>query len=200
VYRTATLREQDIVARPDGIRVTSPPRTVVDIGRYVDDRDLASLVEHALERQLCTETTLRRLAEPLATLSRPWIARLLAVLDGRGDGAPAESEWERRVHEELRRRGVEGLVAQHRVDLPGYGRARFDLAIPDLRWALEIDVHPEHRTADGAARDNRRDAAAEAIGWSVRRVAELQLTSDLSGTLDALVGAIARRRAVVTRS
>ena len=25
--------------------------------------------------------------------------------------------------------------------LPRYGRARFDMAIPELQWALEIDVH-----------------------------------------------------------
>jgi very-short-patch-repair endonuclease len=195
-YRTDTLRPHDVVSRPDGIRVTSPPRTVVDMGRYVEDLDLASLVEHTLERGMCTEITLRRLATRLVAPRRPWVRRLLEILDARAGGAPAASEWERCVREDLRRRGVHDLVAQHPVDLPGYGRARFDLAIPDLRWALEVDVHPSHRSLEGAARDNRRDRAAQAAGWAVCRVAELQLTADLDRTMADLVDAIAERRLV----
>ena len=51
------------------------------------------------------------------------------------------------------------------ITLPGYGAARFDMAIPPLRWALEVDLHPEHRTPEGRARDSLRDVAAEGLGW-----------------------------------
>jgi very-short-patch-repair endonuclease len=122
------------------------------------------------------------------------VRRFLRVLDGRVAGAAAESEWERKVYDRLSQRGVGGMVRQFKVRLPDYGPARFDVAIPDVRWALEIDVHPEHRTVEGAARDNRRDDAADAIGWFVRRISEAQLTDHFESTIDAVVASIARRR------
>ena len=189
-YRTAAPVAEDVVCRPDGIRVTSPPRTVVDMTRYVSEPDLVAMIEHVLEQRMCTESTLRRVADRLDRPGRPWVRRFLGVLVARADDAPAESEWERTVHDRLRRHGVDGLVRQYWVDLPGHGPARFDLAVPAIRWALEVDVHPEHRSLEGAASDNRRDAAADAAGWMVRRVAELQLTS----ALDATITPTSRRR------
>lgn len=166
------------------------------MARYVSGSDLESMIEHALERQLTSEATMRRIAGVLATPGRPWARQFIAVLDARRPGAPAESEWERRVFDELRRRGVLDLERQWAVELPGYGRVRFDMAIPALRWALEIDVHPAHRSLDGVAKDNERDAAAARHDWSVTRVAELQLTQALDRTLDTIVATVARRRAL----
>ena len=140
------------------------------------------------------DVTLQRVAERLGTPGRPWVRRFLRVLAARTPGAPAESEWERRVFDELTGAGCAGLVRQLEVRLPGYGRARFDMAIPELRWALEIDVHPEHRTPEGTARDNQRDDAADAIGWFVRRVSEVQLVDHFGPTIDAVIASIARRR------
>ena len=93
----------------------------------------------------------------------------------------------------LRRRGVVDLVRQHPIQLPGYGRARFDMAIPELRWALEVDVHPEHRTVEGVANDRRRDDAAEEIGWAVRRLVDAELVA-FDSAIDGVVNAIQRRR------
>jgi very-short-patch-repair endonuclease len=192
-YRTPTLPDFDIVARPDGIRLTSPPRTVVDMARHLGESDLASMIEDVLARGMCIEATLARTAHRLEARGRPWVRRFLAVLGARAPGAPAESEWERRVFDALVGRGVAGLERQWPVQLPGYGPARFDIAVPVAWWALEIDVHPEHRTVDGAARDNRRDDAAEAAGWAVRRLAEAQLTQEFGATIDSVIAAIARR-------
>ena len=196
-YRTATLTDEHTVSRPDGIRLTSPPRTVVDMTRYLDDVALVSLVEDSLARRLCTTSTLLRTAQELDTPGRPWARRFLRLLAQRAPGAPAESEWEQRVYAALARRRVPGMIRQLEVRLPGYGRARFDIAIPDLRWVLEIDVHPEHRTVEGAARDNRRDDAADAAGWFVRHVSEAQLSLHFESTMDAVVAAIERRREAV---
>jgi len=198
-YRTDSLLPSEVVLRPDGIRLTSPPRTVVDVARYLGDVELASLLEDVLERGMCTATTLRRIAERLVVPRRPWATRVLDLLDARRDDSPAESEWELRVASALRGRGVEGLITQHTVDLPGYGPARFDLAIPTLRWAAEVDVHPSHRSLEGAASDGRRDLAADRAGWTVHRVTELMLTSAFDTTIDELVASIERRRAHLDR-
>jgi hypothetical protein len=170
-YRTSLLAEEEIVRRDDGIRLTSPPRTVVDLTRYVDPLSLASVIEHVLAQQMSTVATLARTAGRLVSPGRPWVRRLLAVLEQRHPGAAAESEWELHVCNALVQRGVPGLERQVWRELPGYGRARFDIAIPELQWALEIDIHPDHGLEGGAA-DKRRDRCARAIGWETERVGE----------------------------
>jgi hypothetical protein len=197
-YRTPLIFSEEIVVRPDGIRLTCPPRTVVDMARYLDDLALASLLEHAINLGYCTPATLRRTAMRMAARGRPWVRRFLRVLDARYRGAAAESEPELRVYAALRRRGVTDLVRQHPIMLPGYGRARFDMAIPELRWALEVDIHPEHRTTEGVANDNRRDDAADEIDWAVRRLAEGELSA-FGATIDSVVHTIQRRRDAVAR-
>ena len=196
-YRTAALGPDDATERIDGIRLTTCSRTMVDMTRYLGIDDLSSMLEDVLARGLCTPASLLAVTAPLDTRGRPWVRRFLRVLLSRVDEAPAESEWERKVRVELRRRGVDGLEPQHLIEIPGYGRARFDLAIPHLRWALEIDVHPRHRSMRGTASDNRRDIAADSVGWLVRRVAELQLAGDFTATMDAVVASIGRRRAAM---
>ena len=195
-YRTPLLAEEEIVRRDDGIRLTSPPRTVVDLTRYVEPFALASAIEHVLARQMCTVATLARTAGQLASPGRPWVRRFLAVLEQRHPGAAAESEWELRVGNALVQRGVSGLERQVWKELPGYGPARFDLAIPELQWVLEIDIHPDHGLEGGAA-DKRRDRCARAIGWETERVGEQDLVARFSATIEGLVQAIDRRRTQV---
>jgi very-short-patch-repair endonuclease len=193
-YRTALIHADEIVERPDGIRLTSPPRTLVDLARYLPSDALASAIEWALHGEVCTAETLRRLAERLNTPGRPWVRKFLRVLAGRAPGRARESDWERRVFDALVRRGVDGLESQVTERIAGLGTVRFDIAIPSIRWVLEVDVHPEHRTVEGQGGDHRRDRRGRRVGWAIERVAEAELTSSLEATLDDLVGSINQRR------
>ena len=112
VYRTALIFDDEIVHRHDGIRVTSPPLTVVNLTRYLPINALASAIESALHNELCTEATLFRIAERRNTPGRPWVRRFLRVLAGRAPGRARESDWERRVFDALVKRGVVGLESQ----------------------------------------------------------------------------------------
>jgi very-short-patch-repair endonuclease len=118
------------------------------------------------------------------------------ALDRRLPGGPAESHPEVRVADALSRAGVVGLVRQHRIQLPGHGDVRFDLALPDLRWAIEVDLHPRHRETMGIASDTRRDRAAGAIGWSTSRITKAQYDCSFNETIAelTLVHADFRRR------
>ncbi|MGH9270811.1 MAG: hypothetical protein ACRDZ2_06025, partial [Ilumatobacteraceae bacterium] len=193
-YRTSALCGEHVVHRHDGIRVTNPSRTAVDLTRYVSEDSVASIIEDVLHRGLSTISSLRCVADALATPGRPWARRFLRLLDRRHPGAPAASDGERRVFEALAHRGVTGLERQVEVVLPGYGYARFDIAIPALRWAVEIDLHPEHKTPGGIARDNLRDDCADIVGWKTRRVGEVELEQHFDSTIDRLVAVIERRR------
>ena len=75
-------------------------------------------------------------------------------------------------------------------------RIRIDLAVPAARWAIEIDVHPDHLLLEGTTKDKRRDRQCHLIGWQVERVTEIDLV-DLAGLVDELVALYAVRIAAV---
>jgi hypothetical protein len=192
-YRTAALDPADVISLPDGYDITSPSRTVVDHSRSLGDDATLSMVEDVLAKQLATMEQLYLTAEPLATPGRPWAKRFLRLLGRRLPGAPSESDPEIKVYSGLISRGVSDLTRQHRITLPEYGPARFDMAIVELRWALEVDVHPEHYTLEGRRRDRWRDECAGRVGWAVRRL-DRDEVGDLASTIPSVLRTIANRR------
>ncbi len=191
-FHTAAIRHVDIIQRDDGIRVLSRPRAAMDLARYLEDSDLPSVVEQAMHDG--QHSAAEMIAAGSAwTFRRPWVRRYLDSIVLRLDGPPAESHGEYLVGELLRRRGVAGLVRQYR--LVAVGRAmRFDLAVPSLRWAVEVDLFPTHEETAGAASDRMRDLAAASEGWTVRRVTRRDYERSLAGSIERLVEEYSRLR------
>ncbi|MEO5724439.1 MAG: type IV toxin-antitoxin system AbiEi family antitoxin domain-containing protein, partial [Ilumatobacteraceae bacterium] len=93
-YRTALLDPRHVVHRLDGIRLTAPPRTAVDLSRHLNGTDLRSIIDQLVHRGTCTPETMRDVALSLDTPGRPWARRFLDVLDKRPAGPPTESHGE----------------------------------------------------------------------------------------------------------
>lgn len=168
--RTAAIHDHDVVEQPGGIRSTSRERTAFDLARVLGHDDLLSVIEQAMHDGRLDETVMVDVAVHWLSPQRRWAWTYLRQIDRRHRGPAAESHPEVVVAERLRAAGLGGLVRQYPLELPGYGRAWFDLAVPDLRWALEIDIHPTHDTVVGRQRDRRRDDAAAAVGWRTTRL------------------------------
>lgn len=169
-YRTGAIHPGDIVERPDGIRVTTRQRTAFDLARHLDADSLLSVIEQAMRDGRLDEQAMRAVAVDWISPQRNWCWSFLRQLDRRLSGGAAESHPEVVVATALAAAGVRGLVRQHELRIPGYGPARFDLAVPRLRWAIEVDVFPTHDETIGRARDRRRDAAASGAGWITHRL------------------------------
>lgn len=180
-YRTAAIRPSDVVQRPDGVRMTSRQRTAFDLARWLHPDDLLSVIEQVMHDGGIDEQAMRDVAIDWISPQRRWAWSYLRQLDRRLAGGPAESHPEVVVADSLVAAGVRGLVRQFELVIPGYGPARFDLAVPKIKWAIEIDVFPTHDEAVGRARDRRRDAAATNTGWSTRRLDRRTYESDLDG-------------------
>ncbi len=196
-YRTALIGGSDIVHRPDEIRLTTPARTAVDMVRYTSPSAVISMIEQGLDRDWFDEETLRSVAKGTATPGRPFARQFLELLDDRLAGGAAGSDWETIVGNCLRDRGISGLVRQYPLVVPGYGRLRFDLAIPERRWALEIDAHPSHHSLEGAARDKFRDRCCAEIDWMVQRIGEPDLRYRFDPTLDSIMRSLDHRPRVM---
>lgn len=169
-YRTAAIHPDDVVRRADGIRITSRARTAFDLARWLGHDDVLSVIEQAMHEGRLDDDDLRRVAVDWLSPRRPWVRTFLLQLDRRLGGGAAESHAEVAVATALERAGVRGLVRQYEIDLPGYGPARFDLALPRRRIAIEVDIFPTHDETIGRLRDRRRDAASLSAGWHTSRV------------------------------
>ena len=184
--QTTIVDTSHVERRPDGITLARPARLAFDLAADLSDLDHASVVEQLLHEKTCTPVALRRIGERLAHPARPGSLRFMATLAQRVDGGALESHLEVELARALRARGVPVVAQVDWLKLPDGRRIRIDLAVPEIRWAIEIDGHSEHFLLEGATRDRRRDRQCHLIGWQVERVTPLDL-SDLPSLCDELV-------------
>ena len=194
-YRTVAFHPEDVRFRRDGIVVTSRQRTALDLARTLNPTNLLSVIEQAMGDGKLTDDDMRRVAVDWISPQRPWLRAYLQVLDRRLEGGAADSHYEVLLGDSLIAAGLSDLVRQFSIDLPEYGPARFDLAVPKLRWAIEVDVFPTHNETAGRRSDAWRDASAKEIGWEVDRVVERDFGPALADTVRRLTGSYRRRTA-----
>jgi very-short-patch-repair endonuclease len=184
--QTTKVRSSDRVIRPDGITTASPARLIFDLSRDLGRLDLASVIEQVLDRRMTTLAALARTGRDLAHPGRAGSAAFMRALLARSDGGAAQSHIEVTIDQRLRQQGVPVVRQVAPLRLPDGSIIRLDLAVPDVRWGIEIDVHPHHLLLDGTTRDKRRDRQCHLIGWQVDRVTELDVI-DLDGLIGELV-------------
>jgi hypothetical protein len=168
-----------------GIVVASGPRLAFDLARDLSPLDHASVVEQLIQRRKCTMSSLGAVARRLCHPTRPGSERFARTLIARGDRPASESHPELVLADALRAKGVPIQPQFRHLDLPDGSSVRLDLAVPAVRWGIEIDVHPDHLLLDGTTRDKRRDRQCHRIGWQIERVTEIDLL-DLEGLVDEL--------------
>jgi hypothetical protein len=193
-YRTAAFHPEDVEVRPDGISVTSRQRTALDLARTLESVDLLSVIEQAMRDGRLDIDDMRRVAVDWLSPRRPWLRSYLEVLDRRLRGGAADSHYEVLLGDALNAAGIRGLVRQFSIDLPGYGPARFDLAVPELRSAIEIDIFPTHSETAGRESDEWRDRCALELGWVVDRVVEADFGPSLDLTVHRILSSHRQRR------
>ncbi len=200
ILRQSTIIERtDVHHRADGINAASPWRLAFDLAADLSDVDHASVVEQLLHDRRCGLSALVLTARRLAHPARPGSKRFLDTLSGRVPGGPLESHPEVELARLLRARGVPVVAQTTWLDLPNGKRARLDLSVPEIRWGIEVDVHPDHLLLDGTTRDRRRDRQAHQLDWQIDRVTGLDLLmmDELLDELDAIH--LARRTQILDR-
>jgi hypothetical protein len=192
-YRRSTkVGPADMLRRPDGLVIARLPRLAFDLGACLQDASHRSVVDQLIHEHAVSVEELVAIGSRLYHPSRPGSDRFVKTVMALSN-CPAESDAELVVADALRARGVPVEANQQWLDLPNGRRARLDLAIPDLRWGIEIDVHPHHLGLAGSTNDKRRDRQAKLLGWSIDRVTGLDL-ADLDRTIDELVAIFKVRR------
>lgn len=170
VHRTDSLARRDIRII-EGVPVTTPARTVLDLAAVVAAGDLESAVAEAHARGLARERQLRDQLD--RNRDRPGAGALRALLDRATDPALTHSEAERLLLRLVRRSAVPHPAVNARI-----GQFEVDFLWREQRLIVEVDGFAFHSGHTAFQRDRRRGAELTAVGFSVMLVTWRQLVEE----------------------
>ncbi len=191
--QTTVLTSKDHMQRGHGIVTASWTRLAFDLAADLRALDHLSVLQQLLHENKVSVDELvaieRRLGHPARTGSGIFRRNLERLVGS----PPNESHPEVVLAEALRARGIP-IENQTRLVRASNGRtARVDLAVPEIRWGIELDIHPEHRTFDGHANDARRTRDLHALAWQIEPVSEADM-DDVEALADELAVLYRARR------
>lgn len=176
IHRTRSLARAD-VSRREGIPVTRPSRTLLDLASVLDGVRLEAAVDAALRDGHASVPYLLRRLDEAGSQGRAGVAVLRALLDDRRGGRGHESPKEIELAALLDGGGLPRLVRQYELrDVDGLLVARFDLADPAARVAVEYESYRHHFGRQAWRQDQARHNRATALGWLVFRATEHELS------------------------
>lgn len=173
--QTTAIPPRHVERRADGIAIARPPRLGFDLARELGPLDHLSALHQLVDRGLVNVDELVAIGDELCHPARRGSTRFReSLLRLVGDPA-AQSHDEVVLAEALVARGVP-VERQSRVVRAAGGRvARIDVAVPDIRWGVELDIHPEHRSLEGHGGDAQRYRALHQVDWQIEPVSELDM-------------------------
>jgi very-short-patch-repair endonuclease len=174
----AHLSPRDVRTR-HRLRVTSPPRTILDLSLLLDEAELEHVVAEAQFRRLASDAELR--AQLQGNEGKRGVAKLRRVLDLPGGPQRTRSAGERALLRELRRARITGFETNARIH--GY---EVDFLWRDLGVAVELDGWDGHSGRSAFERDRLKIARLVAEGLSVIPVTGRQLRDDAGGVINRL--------------
>jgi very-short-patch-repair endonuclease len=170
----------------DGIPVTEPAATLVDLATLLARRQLEAAVNEADKLELIDPDALRAALDGMR--GRAGSAALRRLLE-ESTLVVTDSELERRFLPLARRAGLGPPRTQARVN--GY---RVDFYWPELGLIVETDGLRYHRTPAQQSRDRQRDQCHAAAGLTTLRFTHPQVTREPEHVCSTLAAVAARLR------
>ena len=166
ILHSRTPLRPDELTKRDGIPVTIPERTLLDLSAGLNEPRLEAAVDSMIH---LAHTDFRRI---LGYLEQPDLPRrrrklLLKVLRERGDVVANESLLETGIGRLLRHPSMPPVERQHRVYKEGRPVARPDFAYPEAKLAVEGHSLKFHGSELQMKRDAARHVLLESLGWYI---------------------------------
>jgi hypothetical protein len=166
------------VVRSDGLRTTTPARTIVDLSTVLAPRPLRELVERAQDLRRFNP---REIAASLDRVpSRRGTRELASLLELLQPDASNARSYLERLFLPIARRAKLPLPE---VNVPIAGRRR-DFVWREQRLVVETDGYRYHASRQAMRRDRQRDRELTALGWRPARFTyeEVAFEGDRVGT------------------
>jgi very-short-patch-repair endonuclease len=170
LHRPRTLRPDEVTVH-EGIPVTTPARTILDLAALLQRRPLERLLDQAENTRLTDVPSLAALAR--AHPGHRGASKLLAALDTHAPG----STLTRSTLEEL----FVQLCRDHGLPRPEVNSDRtgveVDFLFPEQRLIVETDSWRFHRGRHAFENDRHRDQVHTVLGYRTLRFTHDQLTA-----------------------
>ena len=183
IHNVNTLHRLDIRTF-DGIPITSPARTLLDIAPDLSDRELERAHDEGIALSVLTTGAVRGVVAQGA--GRPGVARLRGLAYADRETTWTRSEAEERFIALIRKAGLHAPSVNARI-----GRWEVDFLWRADRVVVEIDGHAYHSARTARERDHRKDAELQHAGYLVIRISARQLRQAPEEVLVQVVRALA---------
>jgi len=195
IHYSNRMSDHHVVDLVDGARVTSPARTVFDLGGVLDRPGHLSVIEDIRNKGLCSDDELGEVYHDLCGQGRRGSAAWQRIADSVERRArPTMSELEVEFQAALMAHGMPPAVQQHPVMLPNGRFVHLDLAYPDVRVDVEIDHAEWHSTQTAVERDKMRDLGLAVLGWERLRFTDRMIARRLVVCVSMVAAVIDLRR------
>ncbi len=180
------------VARVRGVPVTTPARTIVDLGATAPLTVVARAFDAALRAGITTVDDVAALVEEVARPGRRGVGAARKLIGERVDLTVAtesvlEGEFARLLHEN----GLPTPTPQYELrDRQGREIARVDFAYPDHRVAIELDGYRFHSDPHTFATDRQRQNQISLEGFTVLRYTARDVRGDPGRILSEIRGLV----------
>lgn len=151
----------------EGLAVTTPARTVIDLAAVLARSQLERVISFAVADGILDLDYITELFHRLARKGKPGVRNLRAVLSGIAAPSTPESELEVRFLGLIRKAGLPDPVAQYRAPWLRSVNGRVDFAYIHERVVIEVDGRRWHSGPDSFLRDRERANLAQLAGWQL---------------------------------
>jgi len=168
MHRLGDLNERWTL-RVNGVPITTPARTLVDLGAVLPLGSVGRALDRAIGRNLTTLAEVRAAMNAVARQGRAGVGVIRRLLAERRND-PRGTILEMRMATLLRRHALPTPVPQHTV-LDGRGQfvGCVDLAYPEMKYAIEVDGYEFHTALREFRHDRVRQNDLVDLGWTVHR-------------------------------
>jgi very-short-patch-repair endonuclease len=182
VHRCTTY-QQDETTLLDGLRITTPARTLLDMAARLSDHDLERAVAAAQRKRLATSLEIRTVLERHPRLAGAARLRRLLGIDPGFSRSQAEAHCLALIRE--------AALPTPEMNVPIEG-VEVDMLWRRERLVVELDGWTYHSSRDSFERDRRRDAILTAAGLRVVRFTWRQITRERLTVIARISQALAR--------
>ena len=166
VHRSRDLVRAHTTVR-NGIPVTNPLRTLVDLGAVCTRWEVEDALDRGLIAKRFSVAAIEWLLHDVARPGRRGCGVLRKVLDERALGAaPPDGLLEPHMARLFKSYALPPAVFHHWV--PG-AHAELDFAYPELHLAIEVDGYGAHGTPRAMTSDHERHNRLVPLGWTTLR-------------------------------
>lgn len=175
--------EEDLLLTKEGLRITSVPRTVVDLARALPLPKAVAVGDSALRQRLALEPDLRRVLLASRGSGSAQAHRVGRLLDPK-----AGSVLESVLRVVLVEAGLPAPLTQHEIRQGRRLVARVDFCWPAERLVVEADGFAFHSDRTAYRKDRERLNQLVLLGWRVLRFT----WEDVMSRPEHVVGAVRR--------